>query len=441
MPNRLSGLLQSSFLRHVGTLTIGNVAAQAITIILSPLLSRLYGPKVFGMVALYVAIIALLSPLVTARYDYAILLVKSEQQVLRLVRIAGLITLLVSLLSLLVCLYLLVWHPVLLAHYQLNPWLLLLPVSLLLLGASQIVNACFNWHKSYRSMAKANVSQVGLNNSVALLLGACRYDPGLLLGQVMCRLPYLYFFIKLLRHSYQYVHHKRHAYRVLLRRYQNFPRYSVATGMLYNLSQQLPIIFLSYGYGAAEAGVFALGFRVLLLPAGVLANAIGQVYFKAIAVSQQQGDLAAVSRLTEKIFWQLLLIFILPMLVLHFYGPLLFQFVFGHRWYLAGVYASWLSGWLLLMAVTSPFANLLAVQGKQRIGLYFASSILVLRLMLLVLLLPLSAKAASVVFLYSLLSACLWAVYLLYLLHCARVCWWRTGLAVLVLLVVFYVSH
>lgn len=251
------------FFRQVRTLVGGNGLAQAVTILCSPILSRLYAPQDFGWVALYVAIVIFLSPLVTERYEYAILLPRSARQAFALVKISAAIIGIVMLLTLCMCAVIFAWKPTWLAARHLDPWLWGLPISLGLVGCYQIAMAWLNRQQQYRNLATATVTQAFTNSSAALVLGSMSVSSGLFWGQLCCRLPYAY----LLARVWWPMRHWRYLpryYYVLLRRYRNFPCYSVLTGVLYSVSQQLPILFLSCAYGGTVTGWFALGMRVLL---------------------------------------------------------------------------------------------------------------------------------------------------------------------------------
>ncbi|QLK87927.1 hypothetical protein E3U36_07160 [Arsenophonus endosymbiont of Aphis craccivora] len=65
---------QTEFARNVVTLMTGTTIAQAIPIAISPLLTRIYTPKDFGVLALFISIIAILGSIANARYELAIML-------------------------------------------------------------------------------------------------------------------------------------------------------------------------------------------------------------------------------------------------------------------------------------------------------------------------------------------------------------------------------
>src|SRR5690606_5448160 len=56
----------------------GNVVARAIGLLVMPMLTRLYDPESFGLVAVYTAIVVLTASLATLRYEVAIPLPKTD---------------------------------------------------------------------------------------------------------------------------------------------------------------------------------------------------------------------------------------------------------------------------------------------------------------------------------------------------------------------------
>ena len=66
----------------------GTGLAQAIPIAISPILTRLYTPEEFGIFALYIAITAILTILVTGRYELAIMLPKEDEDAVNILSIS-----------------------------------------------------------------------------------------------------------------------------------------------------------------------------------------------------------------------------------------------------------------------------------------------------------------------------------------------------------------
>ena len=70
--------LKSDFSRNVLTLFTGTAIAQAIPILISPILTRLYSPNDFGIFSAYLAIVSILGLFATWKFELAIPLEKED---------------------------------------------------------------------------------------------------------------------------------------------------------------------------------------------------------------------------------------------------------------------------------------------------------------------------------------------------------------------------
>ena len=61
-------------------LTIGTAIAQIIMIVTTPILSRLYDPEDFGLLATFSAVSGITATIVTLRYETAILIPKKDEK-------------------------------------------------------------------------------------------------------------------------------------------------------------------------------------------------------------------------------------------------------------------------------------------------------------------------------------------------------------------------
>ncbi len=68
------------FLRDVVKLLTGTTAAQIITILTAPLISRLFDPRAFGTLAIFVSLISIVGVIVCLRYEQAILLPERDEE-------------------------------------------------------------------------------------------------------------------------------------------------------------------------------------------------------------------------------------------------------------------------------------------------------------------------------------------------------------------------
>ena len=94
MINKLK--LKSKFSLNIMTLMLGTTVAQAIPIIISPILTRIYSPEEFGLLILFMSIVSILSVIVSLRYERAIIQPLDDEDAISLVVISMLVTIGVS---------------------------------------------------------------------------------------------------------------------------------------------------------------------------------------------------------------------------------------------------------------------------------------------------------------------------------------------------------
>ena len=84
---------QSEFAKNIWTLMTGSAMSQIILVAFSPILTRLYTPEEFGILAIYMSIVGLVASAAAGRYEYAILKPKKYYESLSLLVLSmGLIT-------------------------------------------------------------------------------------------------------------------------------------------------------------------------------------------------------------------------------------------------------------------------------------------------------------------------------------------------------------
>ena len=78
-------LSNGEFTRNVITLVKGTTIAQAIPILISPILTRIYSPSEFGILAIYISLLSILSVISTGKYELAIMLPDDEEEAIQLI--------------------------------------------------------------------------------------------------------------------------------------------------------------------------------------------------------------------------------------------------------------------------------------------------------------------------------------------------------------------
>ncbi len=71
---------QTGSIGNIFKLVMGTLFAQGLTIIVMPILTRIYNPDNFGTAALFTSIVALIAGISCMCYERSILLTKSDQE-------------------------------------------------------------------------------------------------------------------------------------------------------------------------------------------------------------------------------------------------------------------------------------------------------------------------------------------------------------------------
>lgn len=132
MLNKLSP--KSEFSKSVLTLMSGTIVAQALPIIITPILTRLYTPAEFGILALFVSITIFLGTIVSGRYELAIMLPEKNEDALGIAALGMLITTSMSLMLILPFIIFNQELTILLKNKEIGFWLYFVPFVVWLIG-------------------------------------------------------------------------------------------------------------------------------------------------------------------------------------------------------------------------------------------------------------------------------------------------------------------
>jgi len=360
---------KSEFSRNVLTLMTGTTIAQAVPIAISPILTRLYSPKDFGVFALFVSIVAIFGSIVGARYELAIMLPRKDEDAINIVALCLLLVSIMSFVMLFIVVVLNAQITNLLGNQEMSTWLYLTPVSVFLIGFFNTLKYYNNRIKNYKDIAKASIYKSLILVIVQIAVGVIKPGvTGLISGSLVSS-----FFanIKLLKNTV--ANNKLPLIKLLkiialAKRYRDFPKYSMWATLINTLSNSLVDVLISILYNAATLGHYSLVQRVIGAPTLLIGSAIGQVFFEQAAKEEQQtGKAVKAFKSTVK---KLLLIGIPTFLILFVTVGDLFALVFGEEWRVAGEYAQVLLPMMFIKFISSPLSSMLFIGNKQKINLY-----------------------------------------------------------------------
>ena len=377
LKHRIYRLLpKNQFARGVSILAGGTAGAQLVVLLVAPLLTRLYSPDDFGVLAVYMSILALVSVISSLKYEMAIPLPEDESEVVALTLLSLLLVILIAVSTGLLVLFFGDSLAEILQVPALADYLWLLPVGVLFAGSYQIFTYWAVRLKEFPVLAKTKLWQQLLTATVQIStfkLGGA----GLLYGHVSGQGIGVYTLAKktVARESWRKLPFSKIKFVAL--RYRNFPLFSTWGGFLNAAGTQLPPILFATLFGATSAGLYALAHRIIALPMAVIGQAIGQVFLSNAAIEYRAGKLP---KLVIAAHRALIKIVIPPVLFLILFGPDAFSLIFGKQWVSSGEVASWLALWMLVSFSTSPLSSIFTVIERQALGMCMQAVLLIFRL-------------------------------------------------------------
>lgn len=362
---------KSSFTRNVLTLMSGTTIAQAIPLAISPILTRIYSPEDFGVLALFNTICVIFGVIINGRYEMAIMLPKHQKDAGVLLKISFLIAIIISLFSFLVIVF---FHDNIMAWLEedsLSIWLYLCPLVFLMLGFYNALNYYHSRQKKFKVIAKSSVyKSLGLSFGQLLFSYIKNGAFGLISGKVFSLIiAPLYLFQKtnLSFKSFFKIDFKK--IKQLAIEYKGFPLYSVPSALLNTGSMEMPIVVLAKYFSSSVTGYFSLAHKSISLPMSMISKSFGQVLFQRVSDLKSQGKDFSIEIFS--VYKKLVLIGCLPLSIIFVYGDLIFSFVFSEEWIESGIYASYLSPWLFMVFITSPLSLLMSVFDKLKQSLIY----------------------------------------------------------------------
>ncbi len=367
----------------------GTGIAQAIPIAIIPILTRIFSPEDFGLLALYAACVSILGVVATGRYEIAIMLPKDDEDARLLLQLSMLVALFFSFL---ISIPISIWNAQIarfLGNEDIAVWLYLIPVSVLFTGIYQALTYWNNRQKKFINTAVSRVNQSLFQGFAQTSLGFLQVSGGLICGQ----------FVGIVSGSI-YLLKKDRNYKSLIRKskinsiqkqgikYHKFPTYGVWGALCDAGAVQMPVILLTKFYSNSVTGMFSLTFRVLNMPTSIISSAIAQVLFqKVVEISQTEPE--KLNLYIIKMFLLLFIIYFPAVPVLFIWGESLFSIIFGNEWSQAGVYAGYLVIAVAVRFAVSPLSAVLGLEQNIKMGvlwqvlylctisvtLYFSSSL------------------------------------------------------------------
>lgn len=362
----------SGYKKNVLVMVGGRVIAQAIPILLTPVLTRIYTPEEFGILGVFLTIVGIVAMISNGRYNLSIILPKDDRKAMKLMILSSLLTIIVTFVFTFISL---IWGKGL--FYSLNSDVLskyipLLLLNILFVGLYEPLFYYALRLKKYKTLSINIIVQSSLVVITRIVWGLfvssedgllISYLVGYVIGYFLLIIHFKDILIELLKgFSWK-------EYLVLLKEYVKFPKYSLIADTLYISANMAPNIFLNKAFGSAVNGYYSMTDKVLGTPIWFVTSSVGDV-FKQEASEQfrEKGNCYDIFMKTTK---TMIVLGLIPFLLLFLFAPALVSFVFGSNWEPVGSYIRIFSAMYYIKFIVGPISSIVYIVRKQNYNIFF----------------------------------------------------------------------
>jgi O-antigen/teichoic acid export membrane protein len=354
---------QSKFFKNFLVLFKGSFLAQLIPLIISPVITRIYSPEQFGILALFVSLVTIIGSVINGRYEQAIMIVDDKKDIDALTFLSLTISFVASVL---LTLFIAVFQTDIIHLFNSNSianWLFFIPMVVFFIGAFNTFNFYYLKQERLKEISISEIERSLIFVNVQLLFPLFKSGVfGLIAGKIISTIYapfYLYFKSDINWKNYDF-----NTMIIMAKRYINFPKYTSPAIFLNNIGSSGLQLLIPVFYSTFFLGLYSLMNKVMLAPFTFIGNSISQTYLKELSVSNGNSYL-----ITKKIILKLFAISILGYGLSYFFIEDLFQFVYGEEWKLAGTFAKYLIPFFILKFVASPLTSIHTAFEKQKLSL------------------------------------------------------------------------
>lgn len=363
---------KSMFGRSILTLMTGTLAAQAIPILISPLLTRLYTPEDFGVLAIYLSIASLIAVVATARYELAVPLPRADINKLALMKLSFSIALIIAITSMAGISIVSLFNNTLTSSSKIGYWIYGVPFSVIFLSFYMPLNYWHTGAGNYKQISISRLWQAISTSITSIILGyLINGAVGLIIGTIFGQLiAVLVLGCKMERSNIEtLLKVNKHKVWWIAKRYKQFPLYNTPHALFATGKNNFIILFLSTSYSPTALGLYYLTMRLMLLPAGLIGSAVAQVFYAEVSKKYKLTNNIRKNVMTMIVI--LFLVGLVPAIIIALFSEKIFTVIFGLNWSESGLYAAYITPYILFHFIASPIGMVPMVVGKQKTALFW----------------------------------------------------------------------
>jgi lipopolysaccharide exporter len=359
-----------SFTHDILTVASVPVISQILGLILTPIVTRLYAPEVFGLANIIGSMVMLFAVFSTMGYHGAIILPKNDKTSsnILLVCFTSLIT--VSVIVIFIVGAGKVFIASKLNAPELVNYLWFVPIFVFFHGMYQTLRYWKIRMRRFDNLATSRVSEIIVRKSYQIPAGLLGFGSfgSLIAADLAATIAKNIVLLKGVDIKISGINKK-----LLLKlwsvakRYKKFPQFSVWAEFFSRMPSAIISFIIIRFFGQEMLGYYGLSLMVLSLPSTLISGSVSEAFAPRVAMAKHDNGH---TELLEKIYARLVIVMIFPFIILGLFGNRLFPLVFGAEWMQAGIIAQILVFRIFFEIIFSPALSLVDIMEKQELHVF-----------------------------------------------------------------------
>jgi lipopolysaccharide exporter len=336
----------SGALRTVINIGGGAALSQAVVMLATPFLGRMYGPQEYALFGLTTSYISILAVIMCLRMDQAILVARGDEEAKKLVFLANKLSIIALTASLFITA--LLW----LFVHNFSYYYFLIPI-VAFASAGMNINQQFQlkFGKSREIARMLVVRALMVVTFQVVFYYSLKGINGLIVGQLVGFVLGLILTSLWVRRNIGEV--PTFSMKELMLKYSDFPRHNTPHAIFSAMSLNLPSIAFGMMFPLHLVGMYIMSEKILKLPVSIVSQAVRQTM---VTTFSQHHPADVVFKMLVKSTLYMLLLICIPAAVVFMWGADVFAFVLGESWRYAGDVSSIVMIWALFVFINAPSA-------------------------------------------------------------------------------------
>jgi len=357
----------SVFMQNVLTLMKGTTFSAVLPVLVSPVLSRIYSPEDFGVFAIFLQIVTILSIISTCRYEFSIVLTKDNKEASDVLQFSIINIICISVFIFIVMLILGSFDITIVNNVYQKGIFLFIPILVFFTATARTFEQFSISKGNFSFISVGKILQSSIASIFHILFGILGLGiKGLIIGSLS---GFFVYNINLFKKSNIIVSFKNFSYnaiKIVAVKYKQFAIFDLPNILLAIAGQRAFGVLLFIYAGPEFTGAFFLAERIIKKPGTILTKSLQNPIYQFQTTLERERRIIA----NDAIHKSKIIFYFLPIyIVILFLPSQIYTFIFGQSWLNLKLFVDVFLMLFFLRLIFTPFSFVYRIFQRQDIAL------------------------------------------------------------------------